>query len=134
MKLADDPRFMMLGVWSFIIALILFFLGYAVIAGMLPPYKPSADAQTIAAIYNDDFTRIRIGNVILMFGAMMWIPSVAVFARILTYIEGGPGMLTYMQIISGTCNTLLFFYPALWWLAASFRPERTPELTLMLND
>ena len=94
-------------------------LGWALVAGFLPPHHPSAGVTEIAAIYQGDVTRIRIGMVLTMVGAALCIPFTAAAARYLARIEGDAGVLTYAMIMGGVCNVVLTFYPAIFWLVAA---------------
>jgi hypothetical protein len=104
------------------------------VAGFVPPPAPTLDAQQIAQIFQDNTARIRFGMIIIMFGAMFYMPWTAVIAQQLSRIEGHIGMLTWCQIMAGTCNVMLTFYPPILWLIISFRPDRPIELTYVLND
>lgn len=109
-------------------------LGWAVIAGFLPPHRPSAGAAEIAAIYQGPVTHIRIGMIFLMLGAVFCIPFLSIVAQYVSRIEGKSGVLTYSVIAGGVCNVVLTFFPAIFWLVAAYRPERPPEIIYMLND
>ena len=54
--------------------------------------------------------------------------SIAVLAQSLARIEGGAGVLTYAALLGGAGTMVLTFYPAIWWLVAAFRPERSQDL------
>jgi hypothetical protein len=124
----------MFGAWSGIIYALLLVLGWWLVAGFVPPPKPSAGAEEIAKLFQDHTMNIRIGMIIIMFGAMFYMPWTAVLAQQISRIEGRIGMLTWCQVMAGTCNVLLTFYPPLLWLIISFRPERPVQLTYLLND
>lgn len=109
-------------------------LGWVAIAGFLPPHHPSASVAQIAAIFQGPVTHIRIGMVFLMIGAFLCMPFTAILAQYLARIEGKPGVLTYSAVMGGVCNTVLTFYPAIFWLVAAFRPDRPPDIIYMLND
>jgi hypothetical protein len=109
-------------------------LGWALIAGFLPPHRPSAGPGEIAAIFQAGITRIRIGMVLAMVGAALCIPFTAIMARYIARIEGSPGVLTYGMIMGGMGNVVLSFYPAIFWLVAAYRPNRSPDLIYLLND
>lgn len=109
-------------------------LGWGLIGGYLPPHSPAASASEIAAIYQGDVTRIRIGLVVMMVGAFMCIPFTAILAQYISRIEGKPGILTYFTLMGGLGNTFLSFYPAIFWLVAAFRTDRSPELIQLFND
>lgn len=131
-KLARKTQ--LIGAWSGVLYVVLLMVGWTLIAGFIPAHSPAAGAEVIADIYYQDSVKIRIGMVFIMFGAMMCIPYAGALAHILYRIEGGVGMLTGAQIMAGIANTMLTFYPPMWWIIASFRGDRSPEIIQLLND
>jgi hypothetical protein len=109
-------------------------LGWALVAGFLPPHQPSAGATEITSIIRASVTRIRIGMVLTMVSAAFCMTFIAIMARYIARIEGGAGVLTYGMIMGGIGNVMLTFYPAIFWLVAAFRPDRSPEIIYVLND
>ena len=122
------------GVWSGIYYLLLITIGWWFLAGYILPHAPSADSAMIAQIYSEHIVLIRLGLIITMFGAMMYLPFAAVTALCIKDVEGEVGILTLLQVMGGICAALLTFYPQVWWLVASFRPERNPELIQLMSD
>ena len=122
------------GVWSGMCYLLLITIGWWFLAGFLPPHAPTADGAMIAQIYSEHIVLIRLGLIITMFAAMMYLPFAAVAAVCIKDVEGEAGILTLLQVMGGICTALLTFYPQLWWLAASFRLDRNPELIQLLSD
>lgn len=110
------------------------FGGWGLAAGFLPATPPAFDAAQIQALFQSDYTRIRIGMLILMFAALIFIPFAATMARQLARIEGGVGTLSLIFVLGAVGNMVLTFYPAVWWLTAAFRPERAAELIQLMND
>jgi hypothetical protein len=132
---ATKSKIQLFSIWCTIVYLICVFVGWALIPGfLLPPTSPSASANEIWALYQTDYTRIRIGMVVLMFGALVFIPFASVVSQFISRVEGGVGTLTYIFLLGAAGNMVLTFYPAIWWLTAAFRPERSPELIYLLND
>jgi hypothetical protein len=109
-------------------------IGIWPLAGFFPSQPPSWDAAKIAAVYRDNVVGIRTGMVFVLIGSMFYVPWTAILAKLVGRAEGKPGILSYCQIIAGCANLLLTAYPAGWWLIASFRPDRDPELIQLLND
>lgn len=69
-----------------------------------------------------------------MWGSALFIPWTAAIADWSSKVEGRRGPLTSMIMLSGFANTMFTFYPLLWWLIATYRPEtRAAELTFLLN-
>lgn len=124
----------MFGAWCGVFYVVGLILGWAVVAGFIPPHRPYAGANVIAGIFAADTLRIRVGMVIVMFGAMILIPFTAVISQFLTRIEGHAGVLTYSALLGGAATVMLTFYPAIWWLVAAFRPERAADLIYLFND
>lgn len=120
--------------WSGYIYIAFLMVGLWALAGFFPSQPPSWSAEQITAVYRDNVWGIRIGMVLVLFGSMFYIPWSATLAKLISRAEGGPGLLTYCQLMAGTCNTLLTAYPAGWWLIASFRAERDPQIVQLLND
>ena len=120
--------------WTGLAGALLFFLGL-VIAGFFPPPSPSLDADAIAAIYRDDTTNIRIGTLLVMISGVLAIAPVPVIAGYVRRIED-PEMptMSYLVLLGGLINVLVFIFPGLLFLITSFRPERPPEITLLMND
>ncbi|HEX5783668.1 MAG TPA: hypothetical protein VFY35_02965 [Burkholderiaceae bacterium] len=110
-------------------------VGWGLVAGfLLPPISPTKGAGEIAALIANDATRIRIGMVIGMFSALLFIPFAGVVAEYLARVEGGAGMLTYSFLLGSAANMVLSFYPEIWWLVAAFRPDRSPDAIHLMND
>lgn len=120
-------------VWCGIIYAVAVFGGW-IVSGFVPPTPPSFGADQIGAIYQSDFTRIRVGMVLVAFGSLAAFPFAAVWAQCIARIERGPGPLTYTMVLGGLNFGLLTFYPTQFWLTAAFRPERAAELIHLLND
>lgn len=112
----------------------LFILAGMMLAGFIPPPSPALNSGEVSGIYANNLIGVRVGGVMIMLGAALFIPFTALIARYIIRIEGGVGVVTMMQVMAGLTNMILFFYPALWWLTASFRPERGAELTQVLHD
>ncbi|OBI21397.1 hypothetical protein A5712_15355 [Mycobacterium sp. E2327] len=127
-------RIQMFGVWCGIAYLATVFIGFGAFAGFIPPTAPSADAGHIAALYLSDHTRIRIGMLVLMLAALIFIPFAAVLSQFIARIEGSAGVLAYTFLLGAAGNMVLTFYPAIWWLTAAFRPDRGAELVYLMND
>lgn len=112
----------------------LFFLGFGVLAGFIPPPSPAADPVAIARTYEEDRTAFRIGMLIATAAAALLTFFFAVIAAQMGRIEGPVRALTYVQVIAGACTVLEFILPPLIWQTAAFRAERDPATVQMLND
>jgi hypothetical protein len=134
MEALIKSRVQMFGLWCGIAYLAVLFVGWGAFAGFLPPTSPSANSSQIAALYESDYTRIRIGMLIVMLAALVFIPFAAAMSQFIARIEGTAGVLTYTFLLGAAGNMVLTFYPAVWWLTAAFRPDRSAELIYLMND
>src|SRR5690606_8611979 len=91
-------------------------IGWWLVAGFLPPPSPSTGIQAVQTLFQEDYTRIRIGMVIVMWSALIFIPFAAVISYYLARVEGGFGVLSGAALLGGAGNMVLTFYPAVWWL------------------
>jgi hypothetical protein len=120
--------------WSGFVYIAFLMVGIWPLAGFFPSQPPSWNAAQITRVYHDNTMGIRIGMVLVLVGSMFYVPWTAMLAKLIAAVEGKPGILTYCQIIAGCTNVLLTAYPAGWWLTASFRSDRDPQIVQLLND
>jgi hypothetical protein len=123
------------GAWCGAAYVVSILIGWALIADFLfPPHKPSAPAEVIVAIFQENTTRIRIGMLFIMLAALFMVPFTAAIVQTLSRAEGGTGMLSWIGLLGGVGNMVLTFYPATWWLVAAYRPDRGAGFIYLLND
>jgi hypothetical protein len=120
--------------WSGIVFGTLFFIGWGVLARFIPPHDPTLTGEQIAAIYQASTVEIRLGMFIMMVVSVLYLPWTAVLADQIAKIEGRFSILSCLQLASGALNVLLFSLPTMIWAAVAFRPERSPDITLFMND
>jgi hypothetical protein len=124
----------LVAVWCAVGYILMLLLGWGLVAGFVPPLHPNAGAAEVAALYAQDAVRIRIGMVVVLFSALVFIPFAGILTRTIARIEGGMGVLTYTALLGAAGNMILTFYPAMTWLIAVYRPERDPEILHLMSD
>jgi hypothetical protein len=129
-----NARHQMLCTWSGPVFVAVFTVGFWFLAHYLPPPSPNAGAADIAALYRQNTGQIRLGMLLMMACSALVAPFVAIIAVQMKRLEGGAGVLTCTQLSAGTVGILFLILPALLWTVAAFRPERDPNLILLLND
>ena len=121
--------------WAGVLCPVFLFAGLWPAAGFFPPHLPTASAEEIAAIYRQNATGIRVGMFLMMIGGALLAPIVAVISAQMRRIENSrTPVLSYLQLATGSPITLILIIGAMIWSWASFRPDRPPELTLLIND
>lgn len=124
----------LIGAWCAVAYIAMLLLGWGLVAGFVPPLRPDTPRDAVVAVYLADHTRIRVGMVVILFGALVFIPFGAVLTRLMTEVEGQAGVLTYTALLGAAGNMILTFYPAMTWLIAAYRPDRAPEITYLMSD
>lgn len=132
--MTQSQKNQLLCIWSGPVFVVLFAIGFFFCAGFLPPHSPSAGADEVAAIFRDNASMIRLGQVIMLLGSSMALAFVGVLSTQLRRIETGLPVFTFVQLAAGISVVVLLVVPCLLWIVAAFRPERAPELTQLLND
>src|SRR3984957_4196979 len=115
-------------IWAGITFAPLFFVGFWVFAGFIPPPSPGMSAEAVARMFAEGRGRIRTGLWIATAAA----PFLAFFVAALTHqirrIGGSESPLATAQLIAGSCLILEFIFPQLVWQTAAYRSERSPEM------
>lgn len=119
--------------WSGLACILLMFAGF-LIAGLLPPMPTSWSQAEVAAHYQDNANSIRMGAILVMVASMFYASFTAVFSGQMRRIPGMHPTVVYTQLAAGAFACLTFLVPGLLFVVTAFRPERSPELTMMLND
>ncbi len=79
-------------------------------------------------------TRVIAGMVITQLGICLVMPLIGLIGYYMYRMEGRHPVLTLVQIVSGAATSVLLLMPLMLMTVAAFRPDRTPELTVTMND
>jgi len=117
---------------GFLLVILLF--GGIIASGWMPPLSPSESAAEIAARYTDHTNGIRVGAVMMLWGAGATVPVGCLIAAHIRRIEGDFSPLAYIQLVGCAGGLIAITLPVLFFGVAAFRPERGADLTLLIND
>jgi hypothetical protein len=119
--------------WCGPTAVVVALIGF-IIAGVLPlPLGPSSTTEKVMSFYSHD-TRVAAGLVIATLGMCLVFPLIALIGVHMVRMEGRTPILTFLQLITGAATGVLLVMPMLLMTIIPFRPDRSPELTVTLND
>jgi hypothetical protein len=102
--------------------------------GFFPPMSPSMSAGQVAAFYAAHTARIRLSMVVFNFCGVMLIPMFMVVVYQMKRMAAASQVFAYGYLSAVVSGATLFAVADLFWLVAAFRPDRDPQLTLLLND
>jgi hypothetical protein len=121
-------------VWMGVLAVALFFLAFWPLLHLIPPWSPNETALSVAQRYREHTLAMRFGSALLILAASLTAPYFAVIATQMIRIEGRFAVLSISQILAGAGVYIFIVLPALLFSLAAFRPDRAPDLILLLND
>lgn len=108
--------------------------GFLLLAGFLPPLHANDSAQQVADYYRSNTDAIRAGVVIGFMGWTGWAALTTVIAVQLARMQPQRPVLAMLQLVTGTAGFVFLLLSMIILLVATFRPERSPELTQTLHD
>jgi hypothetical protein len=117
--------------WGF---LVLFMVGFLIVAHFFPPPGPWESARQIQERFQHDTLRIRLGMLICLFSGALLLWWWATITTQIRRIEGPHSPVTYIQIAGGAAFVIEFVYPLMFYAVAAFRPDDSAELVRKFND
>ena len=129
-----NPRTQYFCAWCGVAFVVLFTLGWWIIASYVPPLSPTLTAAEVADFYQRNTGSIRFGLMPTMISAALTAPWVAVIAVQMKRIEGEFPVLTYAQLVAGAVGIVVLLLPPLIWTTVAFRVDRDPQLMQLMND
>jgi hypothetical protein len=105
------------------------------LAGLLPvPLGPGNTAKEVAAFYTSG-AHVPLGFALASLGLSLVIPLIAVISYLMQRDETPAAkILAFVQLISGTITATCLVVPMIMMAAASLRPDRDPQLLVLVND
>jgi hypothetical protein len=103
--------------------------------GLLPPISPMRNATEIAQFWSTNTGLKRLGLVVLLAASGLQAPFGALMAVRIRQMEGGRySALAYTELVGVGLAVMAIIMPCFFFAAASYRPERDPQITQALND
>jgi hypothetical protein len=120
--------------WAGIYLIVLVVGGWLLMTRFLPPMPANDTAEQIAAHYQKHTDVIRAGLVIGFCGWAGWGALTAVIAVQMNRMHPKRPVLAMIQLVSGAGGWFFLSAATIILIVASFRPDRTPEITQTLHD
>ena len=133
MRRADGELFL---VWTLPVVGLLWISAFLLFPGFVQPMSPMLSAEQVAAFYRDpeNLPRIRISMILFNWFSVALIPLLALLVLQIRRMAHRTPIFSYSLIACAAGGPTIFLLADLFWLLAAFRPERDPQLTLVLND
>ena len=122
--------------WTLPAAVIIWVGAFFLFPGFNPPMSPTMSADQVAAFYRDpaNLPRIRYSMILFNWFGICLIPILILMVMQIRRMAHRTPIFSYCMLGCVAGGPTLFLIANICWLLAAFRPERSPELTQMLND
>ncbi len=109
-------------------------VAFILFPGFFPPMSPGMSAANVAQFYARNVTMIRTSMIIFNLCAIMLLPFFMVIVYQMKRMATPTQVLAYCYLSAAATGATLFAIADLFWLIAAFRPDRDPQLIMLLND
>ncbi|MFE6922039.1 hypothetical protein ACFVAV_13410 [Nocardia sp. NPDC057663] len=121
--------------WGGAVFALLFFVGFVLFAGFLPPLSPSDSAEQTAEFYRENANGVRTGLALCYFGTIGYLAFGAGIIGQTRRIKGVSPTVILLQVCAFAASSLLIILPIIMWFAAAFRPDtQSAENIQIFND
>jgi hypothetical protein len=120
--------------WTWVPLLAIWAGAFVLFPGFVHPVSPRASAAEVAAFYRQDLSRIRCSMILFNWFGVALIPIVLLIAERMRAMAHRTPVLRYCVIGVAGGAPIAFLTSTVFWLLAAFRPDRSPDLTLLTND
>ena len=112
----------------------LFLIGCTIFPGFFPPLSPTMPAERVAAFYRDHVGQIRGSMILFNLIGIGFIPFFMVIVVQMMRMGNPSRAFAYSYLAAAVSGGTMFALADLAWLNAAARPDRDPQLTMLLND
>jgi hypothetical protein len=120
--------------WTWVPLLGIWLASFVLFPGFISPVSPRATAAEVVEFYRQDLSRVRYSMILFNWFGVGLIPTVILMAMQVRRMAHRTPIVSYSLIACAGGPPTLFLIANMFWLLGSFRPDRTPELTQLLND
>lgn len=133
MRRADGETLLL---WTLPAVGLVWLSAFLLFPGFVEPMSPALSAAEVAAFYRDpeNLPRIRYAMILFNWFGVGLVPILALIALQIRRMAHRTPIFSYAIVACAAGGPTIFLMANLFWLLAAFRPERDPQLTLLLND
>jgi hypothetical protein len=123
-----------ISLWITPIAAAIFLIAFLLFPGFRPPMSPNMPAGQVAAFFRDHTTSIRLSMIIYDVCGIMLVPFFMLIVVQMKRMATPSQVFAYSYLSAVATGATLFAVADLFWLIAAFRPDRSADLVVLLND
>ncbi|OBK70258.1 hypothetical protein [Mycobacterium sp. 1274761.0] len=129
-----DIKTQLISLWTvptFGLVLLIAFLAFP---GFLPPMSPDMTADQVASFYANNRGMIWFSMITFNICGIMLLPLFMVIVVQMKRMATQSHVFAYCYLTAAVSGATLFALADIFFLVAAFRPDRNPELVMLLND
>ncbi|HTX98264.1 MAG TPA: hypothetical protein VME67_27575 [Mycobacterium sp.] len=122
--------------WTLPAAATIWVASFFLFPGFNPPMSPAMTPEQVAAFYRDPahLPEIRYSMIVFNWFGVCLVPILALIVLQIRRMAHRTPIFSYAMLGCVAGGPTVFLIANFCWLLAAFRPERSPELTQLLND
>ena len=124
----------LIGLWSALVFGVVLLIAFLAFPGFFPPMSPDMTAEQVAQFYRDDTAMIRFSMITFNLCGVMLLPLFMVIVVQMKRMATQSHVFAYCYLTAAISGATLYALADIFYLVAAFRPDRSPELVLLLND
>lgn len=130
----NDITAQTISLWITPVSGVVFLAAFLIFPGFRPPMSPNMPADQVAAFFRDHTTSIRLSMIIFDLCGIMLVPFFMLIVVQMKRMATPSYVFAYSYLSGVATGATLFAIADLFWLIAAFRPERSADLVVLLND
>lgn len=129
-----NVRTQLAALWTTGVSLVMLAIAYAAFPGFWPPMSPQLSAAEVATFYSDNTAMIRFSMVTFNLFGVTLLPMFCVVVVQMKRMATQSQAFAYCYLSATVSGATIFALAAVIFATAAFRPDRDPELIMVLND
>ena len=124
----------LISLWTAPVFGVVLLIAFLAFPGFFPPMSPTMTAEQVANFYRDNAAMIRFSMITFNLCGIMLLPLFMVIVIQMKRMATQSHVFAYCYLTAAVSGATLFALADMFYLVAAFRPDRNPELVLLLND
>jgi hypothetical protein len=124
----------LVSLWAAAVFSVVLLIAFLAFPGYFPPMSPEMTAEQVAKFYRDNTAMIRFSMITFNLCGMMLLPFFMVIVIQMKRMATQSHVFAYCYLTAAVSGATLFALADIFYLVAAFRPDRSPELVMLLND
>ena len=131
---ATNIKTQLVALWTSAVSALILLVAYIAFPGFWPPMSPQLTADQVASFYRNHTAWIRFSMITFNLCGIMLLPFFCVIVVQMKRMASQSQAFAYCYLSAVVSGATLFALADIFYAAAAFRPERDPDLIMLLND